>query len=227
MYQAALRDIHRRSQLMIMSIWIFVFLNIFCVLLCLFALFYNHYLWNHSDFLTRLANQTFFTWEAVYWLMNIFSGIVFIMWSYRANRNLNLATGKKSPRGFLIIAGWFIPVASWFVPYRIMRRLFAGTMDELETTEQQPVIRIVNAWWFWWIALAAYGYAVMILNEFYSANEHKNLHSMLKIVSMILALAVDWTTIRLIRKYKQMEMELFARRSATAIVEEPELIDRI
>lgn len=79
------------------------------------------------------------------------TGIVFLKWTARANRNVRAfgATGLRFSPSFA--AGChFIPVASLWKPYQAMREIWQAS--RLPTAWQgQPVSAILGVWWAFWV----------------------------------------------------------------------------
>src|SRR5688572_31317343 len=90
MEEVQLSNNHKRAKRAVRFIQVLVLLNILYILLCIWALFYNNYLFyrNPDHDLGLLTRRSFLILEGLRHLINLVSAITFIAWSYRANKNL-------------------------------------------------------------------------------------------------------------------------------------------
>jgi hypothetical protein len=230
MEEVQLRNNSTRSKWVIILIQALVLLNVLYILICIWALFYNNYVFYRyqGSNLGLFTNRSFLVMEGLRNLINLFSGLTFLMWSYRANKNLRQIHPEMRFNRFLIVFAWFIPVVSWFIPYKIMRRLFTHTLEELETEEQVSQFRSVNNWWVWWLIFAAGSYAISLVQYNYNGIPNRDLDCCMVIVLMILALILCRCTIRMIRNYSALESKLYGKYAAGYASEKSEdLIDQL
>jgi hypothetical protein len=84
----------------------------------------------------------------------IASGVLFLVWLYRANSNLpvlGVATPKFTPRWAV---GWFfIPVMSLFRPFQVVSEVWIASDPETASNRPYPTERSSQAWLvlLWWV----------------------------------------------------------------------------
>jgi hypothetical protein len=83
-------------------------------------------------------------------LLGIGTGIVFIVWLFRARRNIEAwgASGSLAP-GWAIGA-WFIPCANWVLPAIVVNDVWRGSQP---TTRPRRSAAVVGIWWGTWMAM--------------------------------------------------------------------------
>jgi hypothetical protein len=97
---------------------------------------------------------------------SIVTGVVFIVWLYRAYSNL-LALGAvrlRFARGWAI-GGWFVPIWGLFRPKQIVNDAWRGSEPALPASYEDVWARPVPPWWqAWWLSfLSAYWLALAAL----------------------------------------------------------------
>ncbi len=93
----------------------------------------------------------------------IFSSILFLIWIYRAHKNLPAlgAAGLRYSPGFAVGA-WFIPLVNLILPYHVMKEIWRASdpdmIDPNPTVWQKAhVSPLLAAWWIFWFLDAAGG----------------------------------------------------------------------
>lgn len=85
----------------------------------------------------------------LYVVIFLVTGILFLLWTYLANRNARSlgATGMKFTPGWAI--GWyFIPILNLWKPYQALRETFkASHPDCSDDWQQAPHPDILRLWW--------------------------------------------------------------------------------
>jgi len=84
-------------------------------------------------------------------LIVIVTGIIFLMWIHRANRNARGlgAEGMTFTPGWSV--GWyFIPIANLWKPYQAMKQIWQASADPAAWQSQKPPALLSN-WWALWI----------------------------------------------------------------------------
>jgi hypothetical protein len=91
----------------------------------------------------------------------IASGVLILMWIYRANANARQlgAEGMQfTPRGSVV--WYFVPLANLFMPYRALREIWqASAAPHAWTREKTP--RLFPLWWASWIVSGMAGQVAM------------------------------------------------------------------
>ncbi len=87
----------------------------------------------------------------------IVAAILFLVWIYRAHRNLPAlgASGLKySPKW--AVGGWFIPIMNFWRPYQVTAEIWKASDPEVRDRDGQrwqtaPVSLLLKFWWALWI----------------------------------------------------------------------------
>jgi hypothetical protein len=91
--------------------------------------------------------------------MTLVTGVVFIVWLYRAYSNLLTlgATRLRFARGWAI-GGWFVPIWSTFRPKQIVNDAWRGSAPSLPRSYEDVWTDPVPPWWqVWWLAFLLSG----------------------------------------------------------------------
>jgi hypothetical protein len=97
-----------------------------------------------------------------YGLLEIAAAVLFIVWFFRAYRNLVRfgASDLRYAPGWTI-GGWFIPIFNFFRPKAIANDIWKGSAKaeegEIEGWHEAPLSSLVNWWWGVWIAAVVIG----------------------------------------------------------------------
>ncbi len=80
-------------------------------------------------------------------LFAIVTGITFLMWIYRTNKNLHALSGED----MVFTPGWsvgwyFIPIANLYKPYQVMKEIWEVSHKNRTVTDS-----IVGWWWALWV----------------------------------------------------------------------------
>src|SRR5688572_6218314 len=70
--------------------------------------------------------------------------IAFLMWQYRAVKNVRIVTGDSRSGPGMSVAWWFIPVANLFMPWLVLKDLWARTVRDGSA--------IAGAFWLLWLS---------------------------------------------------------------------------
>lgn len=107
-------------------------------------------------------------------LILIVTGIVFMMWMWRAYNNLEHAGFKnfRNARSW-IIWGWIIPIASLWIPSQLMGDIYRGTQSLLSVVKTgQQTLRyktpFLALWWIFWIISILFDNIQFRIGEFNS-----------------------------------------------------------
>jgi hypothetical protein len=101
-------------------------------------------------------------------MLLIASAVLFLMWLYRANRNLLSLSDKKPQFSPGWSVGWFfVPFMSFFVPYQVVaeiwRTSYAKTdiIGETGFAPSTPSPIIVRCWWAFYLLRSFIGYIAL------------------------------------------------------------------
>jgi hypothetical protein len=81
--------------------------------------------------------------------------ICFLLWLYRASRNIQALGAEKvehSPRG--AIGWWFVPIANLFKPYIVLKEIYQASkssQDQPRRWKLKPVPAVFGWWWGCWL----------------------------------------------------------------------------
>ncbi len=99
-------------------------------------------------------------------LVFVATAIAFLLWVYRASRNLRSlgAAGQRFSPGWAV-RWWFVPVMFFFRPYQVMAEIWKGSAARAsgEATfdwKTESVSALLPWWWGLWIAQYAFGFLV-------------------------------------------------------------------
>ena len=99
-------------------------------------------------------NETFLTSDAIsgivgliQFVLGIITGITFLRWIYRTNKNLRALSGEQMAFTPGWCVGWyFIPLANLFKPYQVMNEIWHVSHENRAVT-----LSIVGWWWALWL----------------------------------------------------------------------------
>jgi hypothetical protein len=104
--------------------------------------------------------------HAQYWIARfaaLAAGACFIVWSYRARRNVDRLPGSQPywPTGFTIGA-WFIPLANLVLPCLVVADIARNSVDPRDTCGRRAMTALAAAWWSSaFVALLSYNIAYL------------------------------------------------------------------
>lgn len=83
----------------------------------------------------------------------IASVVLFLMWMYRASKNLaSLGLGGQRFSPWWAVGWWFIPIAHLFMPYQVMAEIWRGSHSEGSAGWRDgSVSGLVLLWWGFWV----------------------------------------------------------------------------
>ena len=95
----------------------------------------------------------------------IVTAVVFLVWFYRANRNLRALGGSelRFTPGWAVV-WWFIPIANLFVPYFATVEMAKASDPSVGATDRQSraVMKMPGLILFWWVFSLTSGIAFII-----------------------------------------------------------------
>ena len=157
--------------------------------------------------------------DAMVWYLTILTIIIFVgcvitymMWFYRAYRNLHLIQDGVLYTSQWAILAWITPIVNLFRPQQIMRELYDMTRSYLVikgvSRESLSSNRLISWWWGFWVISNFIGQADMSttakakdIRELMEATIVSTFADIVLIIAGILAILV-------IKNYAQMEDEL-------------------
>jgi hypothetical protein len=81
----------------------------------------------------------------------ITTGVVFLMWIHRANRNARGLGAEEMTFSPGWSVGWFfIPIANFWKPYQAMKQIWQASANPSDW-QSQPVPTLVSNWWALWV----------------------------------------------------------------------------
>ncbi len=105
-----------------------------------------------SDIADRQANIAFLAL-----LVNVATIIAFLIWIYRASKNLAPlgAVGQRFSSVWAVV-WWFVPIFWFFRPYQVMKEIWQGSFPGLSTRDETswreaPVEPLLGWWWGLWL----------------------------------------------------------------------------
>jgi hypothetical protein len=134
------------------------------------------------------------------------TGIVVLMWIYRANNNAH-ALGADSMRftpGWAV--GWyFIPIFNLWKPYQAMTEIWKASADPHHWQDQQRP-SLLPWWWFLWITSAILGQVVFRIGLWAKEVDELMKVSLLTITADIIDIPLSLVLIAIIGRIFQMQM---------------------
>ena len=98
-------------------------------------------------------------------IVAIIALVVFLVWFYRANRNLRALGGSelRFTPGWAVV-WWFIPIANLFMPYFATVEMAKASDPSVWSTDRQGRDRMKRPWLilFWWVFSLTSGIAFII-----------------------------------------------------------------
>lgn len=147
-----------------------------------------------------------------YLVMYIASIITFIQWFRRAYFNLGLLTNKLSTTDGWAAGAWFVPIMSLYRPYQMMKEMFLETntllKNKVEGYSSLPSAKTVGVWWTFWIISNILGNVVFRIEARADSVDQMIMVSIMNIILGFLAVPLALITVRLIKEYAAMEIEL-------------------
>ena len=148
-----------------------------------------------------------------YLIVFILCTVRFIRWFRRAYNNLHLIHSDLKYSEGWAAASWFVPILFFYRPYIIMKELFYKTREflinnNLHISQKENRIQL-NIWWFLWVVATIIGIIDFVLGLNIIVFFDELLVSSISGIFMSLFLIpADYLTIKLIRKYSKMEIQL-------------------
>jgi hypothetical protein len=136
-------------------------------------------------------------------LVGVATAIVFLLWIYRASRNLHSlgALGQRFSPGWAV-GWWFIPIMFFFRPYQVMVEIWKGstpraTREATFDWKAESVSTLLPWWWACWIAQFFAAFVWGFAEESGGTNivwQASLLVDATGICGAVLAIAVVWRT---------------------------------
>lgn len=92
----------------------------------------------------------------LYAAIAVASGVVFIIWLWRAHHNAEvLSDGEHTRARGWVIGAWFVPIVLWWFPYQVVRDVWRATDPATRSIPGElRLLRggsLVGLWWTCWI----------------------------------------------------------------------------
>ncbi len=159
--------------------------------------------------------------DLAFFIVNLVSGVLILMWIYRANANAKLlgAADMQFSPGWSV--GWyFIPIMWLWKPYQVMKEIWQTSANP-QDWKNQSVTPLIGWWWFFWIATCWLGNLA-----FKSIFDHKDeLHHALSqdvifMISDMFTIPLCLVFLEIVKKINQMQ------NTQSALTTEPLLLNR-
>ncbi len=95
-------------------------------------------------------------------IFSIITGITFLIWIYRTNKNLHQVSGQSmvfAPNW--AVAWYFVPIANLFKPYQVMKELWKTSHKN-----QTSSLTLLGWWWTLWLISNFIGQLLLRVNPF-------------------------------------------------------------
>ncbi len=145
-------------------------------------------------------------------LMVLVTGVVFIVWLYRASRSDRVSPAWMRRGAGWAIGGWFIPLANLVLPYQQVSDLHRAAFVARGEGKPVPEVPLVRWWWgTWigagivsWVALAQQGdptsEGIQVLRDIRGADTAELVGAVLTLAAALLAATVVGRITTLLRR---------------------------
>jgi hypothetical protein len=82
----------------------------------------------------------------------VLSVIAFLVWTYRAYRNVDALGGVRSMGPGWAVGAWFVPILNWFRPFQVVREAWAAPVGRDDPYSAVKAPYWLRLWWGLWIA---------------------------------------------------------------------------
>ena len=148
----------------------------------------------------------------VYLIAFVISAYMFIQWFRRAYFNLHLLSNKLSFSEGWAAGAWFVPIISLYRPLQIMKELFETTIEILKTKGNDMTENysssLLSVWWTLWIISGILGQFIFRFSSKAETVEQLITLTEADLVSSIIGVPLALVTIRIIKKYSEIESQL-------------------
>jgi hypothetical protein len=78
--------------------------------------------------------------------------IIFLIWYYRATKNIHSIGAKEVTSPRMAVIWWFIPIANLWKPYKVTQQIWKASNPEVKLTDgiewkNSPSSNIIKLWW--------------------------------------------------------------------------------
>jgi heme/copper-type cytochrome/quinol oxidase subunit 2 len=104
---------------------------------------------------------------AIVLLVNLATGITYLVWLYRARDNAErLSTWHRHRRSRAwLFWGWVVPVVSFWFPYQIVADIRAASLRADHNADTSPSLNLLNWWWALFLLYSFGGAFAFIINS--------------------------------------------------------------
>ncbi|TAL70468.1 MAG: DUF4328 domain-containing protein [Bacteroidetes bacterium] len=149
-------------------------------------------------------NETYEAFIVIRILLYFITSIIFIIWFYRAYKNLeNIDTPLQYKKSWAI-GGWFIPIISFFYPKVIMNEIWTNTQVSSDQNYIKPTT-YVTIWWSLFLISNILPIILMRFSNSFSISEYLTYNLFSNLLTMI---AIS-STIYLVKTLSGFETYLF------------------
>lgn len=165
-----------------------------------------------SEILSRLEIMDLAT-AMLELVVNIITGIVFILWFRRAYFNLhtkvdNLAHGEGWAAG-----AWFVPILSFFRPYQIAKELFERTQMFLSNGNGQVYDQkwqsTASTWWGLWVVGIILSFIGSKVAPAFGPTVSSDAAMLFYVTSSLLTIPAAFFAIKVVKSYGELEEEMY------------------
>jgi hypothetical protein len=146
-------------------------------------------------------------------IVNIISGVTFILWFRRAYFNLHQKTDNLLHTEGWAAGCWFVPVLNFYRPFQIMKELFQRTKELLQINgvivKPKLSIWILRCWWTLWIIEIIFAKASLRLSTKAESIDQLISTTAGDMVVNIIGLPLALITIKIIHDYSKVEPMLY------------------
>lgn len=98
-------------------------------------------------------------------LLYIITGIVFLVWTYRAYANIySVDTGNTRFSPGWVVACFFIPILCLFRPYQAFVEMWNRSLPDLSAPIPQSAPPILLCWWLTYIGGGLFGWVLLLIS---------------------------------------------------------------
>jgi hypothetical protein len=159
-----------------------------------------------EDWILDSMNKLHF-FETLIWVP---TSLVFIVWMYRAHRNLpGLGHPKLNSYPVWVVLCWLIPIMSWFAPYQVMREIWDRSQPNPAPGRTAASRAIVQWWWGLWLIFQASSFAGSYLDQRVQSVPQAAMAARCDIVTLMTMIASGVLAILIIYRINRSQLERF------------------
>ncbi len=210
-----LKPNHERAKYAINIIWVVTAIEIISIISTFFQYRLLTIIANGGEYTVETATasdlrQLFILIMNI--LVSIISAITFIQWFRRAYFNLHVKVNNLSYSEGWAAGCWFVPILNLYLPYQIMKKLYLETINILkeknEYFQNTYTPTFVNVWWTVWILIRIFAFVRLFVDNNNSIDGLINI-TIASIISSFLSILLAIITIKVIKDYSKLEIQLF------------------